>query len=111
MNQNWGSGNIKDTKVDIIKNEVACLIQDLQNKVINVKFEEKYKTLYSTSRSLFNLALKDGSSPTFNKSLFDEKLDKMLDYIKKIQESHITQETASQEIGQVLASEYIPQCK
>lgn len=111
MNQNWGTGNIKDTKVDVIKKEVACLIEDLQNKVTNVNFEEKYKTLYSTSKSLFNMTLKDGSSPTFNKTLFNEKLDKMLDYIKKIQQSHITQETASQEIGKVLASEYIPQCK
>jgi hypothetical protein len=111
MNQNWGSGNIKDTNVEAIKKEVTLLIEDLQNKVTNIIFEEKYKTLYTTSKGLYNLTMKDGSDPNFDKASFDEKLDKMLYYIKKIQEANITQETASQEIGQILASQYIPQCK
>jgi hypothetical protein len=111
MNQNWGTGNIKDTQVELIKSQVNNFISDIQNNVIGVNFQEKYNILYKTSKSLFDLIIKDASKTNFNRALFDEKLDKMLYYIEKIQQSGVTQDLASQKVGEMLASEYIPQCK
>lgn len=111
MNVNWGTGNIKDTNITIVKAEASSLLNDIQNNVKDVNFEEKYNVLFTTSKSLFNMIIKDAVKSDFDKKAFYDKLDKMLYYIKKIQDSNITQHNASEKIGEMLASEYIPQCK
>jgi len=104
------SNNIHNTKTDIIKRDISNLIYELRNsKTINVEnLEKKYNYLYNTSSSLFKMIVKDVKTPNFNLDLFQKKLYTMLDYILKIQESKISQDTASKEIGLLLGKEYIP---
>lgn len=104
------SNNIHNTKTDIIKRDIINLIYELRNsKTLNVEnLEKKYHYLYDTSSSLFKMIVKDANSPEFNLDLFQKKLYTMLDYILKIQESKISQDTASKEIGLLLGKEYIP---
>jgi hypothetical protein len=108
------SGNINDTKINVIKNNVDSLLNDLSN-VNNITSEfkeiliEKYHYLYSTSKGLFELVIKEKSNPGFNKVLFDKNLDLMLNQINKIQNAEITQYKASQVVGTVIGNQYIPE--
>lgn len=104
------SNNIHNTKIDIIKRDISNLIHELRStNITNIdNLEKKYHYLYNTSSSLFKMIVKDSKTPEFNLNLFEKKLYTMLDYILKIQESKISQETASKEIGLLLGKEYIP---
>lgn len=105
---------VLDTKVDLIKQQAYYLIEELLTTQPNSPsqgksyLENKYDYLFKISPGLFNFITKESLSPNFNLNKFQSKLDIMLKYIKDIQESKISQHTASEKIGIVIADEYIP---
>lgn len=113
------SGNIQDTKVSKIKIDVDFLIEDLETLIQNNEnindykssYQLKYKYLYKTSSSLYNFIFDEFCHPNFNKNIFLENLNKMLNLIVNIQESKISQHDASVLVGNELASQFIPQLK
>lgn len=111
------SNNINDTKVDKIKRQVEQFIFDLNYYRSDNKmppsdfFENKYSYLHSTSNVLFKFIYTNYSKPDFDKKSFHNNLDKMLDYIVKIQKGEISQYDASGIIGTHIAKQYIPQLK
>jgi len=111
------SNNIHDTKVNKLKKQVDQFIFDMNhyrsgnNMPPSDFFEKKYDYLYSTSKSLFNFIYTNYSKPNFDKKSFHNNLDKMLNYITKIQKSEISQYDASGIIGTHIAKQYIPQLK
>jgi hypothetical protein len=113
------SGNVQDTDVNKVKSCVIDLIQeleqDIQNNVdINDNehvYEKKYKYLVTTSKNLYNMILEHFKKNIFNKTLFMQNLDMMLSAIENIQRSRISQYDASKNIGESLASQFIPQLK
>lgn len=106
------SNNIHDTKVDKIKNEVSNIINDITNGEKDIeKLETKYNYLYSTSKTLFNFICKQVKKPEFNKEQFNTNLEQMLNHILKIQREEISQNDASENIGKLLAKQFIPQYK
>jgi hypothetical protein len=106
------SNNIHDTNVDKIKNQVYDLITDIKNGETNTEFlESKYTYLHLTSKTLFNFVCKEVKKPTFNKRQFDKNLEQMLNNIISIQTSKLSQNDASENIGKLLAKQFIPQYK
>lgn len=114
------SGNIKDTNVDIVKQEIESLLKELENiKTQNKEspndylynLEKKYKNLKNTSSKLFEFTIKEFQKSNFNKELFLKNLNMMLDSILNIQNSKISQYDASVKIGTSLAHQYIPHLK
>lgn len=106
--------NKLDTNVTLIKQQVYNLIEELlttqptspnQGKLY---LETKYNYLFKISPGLFNLITKEALSPNFNLKKFQSKLEPMLSYIIDIQTSKISQYTASEKVGIVIADEYIP---
>lgn len=113
------SGNINDTKIDIIKDNVNDLINDLDD-ILNkgyvvsdfeYKLKKKYKLLEKTSPALFNLIFKEYNTLNFDKTRLQSILNMMLNQIEKIQKSKVTQHDASVVIGEHLAQTFIPQLK
>lgn len=70
--------------------------------------QKKYNYLYKTSKTLFNMILKEVLSNNFDKEKFENKINTMLEYILKIQQKDITTDKASEHIGKIIAKEYIP---
>lgn len=106
------SNNIHDTKVDKIKTQVYNLMNDINNGENNTEtLEANYNYLFTTSKTLFNLVCKEAKNPNFNKQQFDKNLDQMLKHILKIQNDELTQNEASENIGKLLAKQFIPQYK
>jgi hypothetical protein len=105
------SGNIYDTDIRKIKKEVYDLINDLDN---GNDIEEKYEYLKSTSKTLYEYITKGYLTTGINKTLLKNNLEMMLNGIQRIQRSNDkekTQHETSVEIGETLASQYIPQLK
>jgi hypothetical protein len=101
-----------DTDVDKIKSQVYSLIDDLQTTTFNnYDLEQKYNYLFNISKTLFNLVVKEAKNPNFNKTSFDNNLSHMLNNIIKIQQNQISQHNASEDVGKLLAKQYIPQYK
>ena len=103
-----------DTNVNLIKQQAYYLIEELlttqptsPNQGIEY-LENKYSYLFKISPGLFTFITKEALSPNFNLNKFQSKFDIMLKYIKDIQTSKISQNTASEKIGIVIADEYIP---
>lgn len=105
------SNNIHDTKVDKIKQQVYNLIEEYKTNKNIEELESKYSYLHSTSKTLFNFVIKESSKPGFNKTLFDRNLTEMLKHIVLIQKDEMSQNTASENIGKLLATQFIPQYK
>ena len=113
------SGNINDTKIDTIKENVNNLIADLDDIVnkgdspsdYEYKLKKKYKLLDKTSPALFNLIYKEYNTLNFDKLRLQSILNMMLQQIEKIQKSSITQHDASVSIGEHLAQTFITQLK
>lgn len=106
------SGNINDTNVPIIKQQVDDFIKDvLENNSIQAP-EEKYNILFKTSKALFDMIhvdiRKQVSSNTFEYDKFMFRLNRFLELVLKIQEKELSQEKASEIVGQDVAQEYIP---
>lgn len=113
------SGNINDTDVKTIKEQ----INNLKNKLDmiyntgdnkedwEVSLKREFRKLYKTSKTLFNYIYINYNTENFNENFFNKTIDMMLDKIISIQQSEITQESASNNIGSLLAKKYIPQLK
>jgi hypothetical protein len=101
-----------DTNVDKVKSEVYSLLNELQTCTVEKEeLEQKYNYLFNISKTLFNLVIQESKNPNFNKTSFDKNLSHMLDNILKIQQNQITQHNASEDIGKLLAKQFIPQYK
>jgi hypothetical protein len=113
------SGNISDTHVDRIREEVGSLSEDirkLKEKGEMIEdwtstLENRYKYLYKTSKTLFNYVVTQYSSDSFNREFFNKTLEMMLSQITKIQNANISQNDASVLVGTHLAEEFVPQLK
>jgi hypothetical protein len=114
------SGNINDTDVDLIKQDINSLLKELENIKTKgdetpndhlYRLEKKYKNLKKTSSKLFDFTIKEFQKPNFNKEQFLKTLNMMLDSILNIQNSKISQYDASVKIGTSLANHYIPHLK
>lgn len=91
--------------IDKIKHQVNDMINDINNNITNEEIlTDKYHYLYNVSKSLFMFVMKNPNNVLKN-------LDKMLDYLLKIQSSEITEYDASVNVGKMLAKQYIPQYK
>jgi hypothetical protein len=111
------SGNIHDTDVKKIRllvndyiNELDDLLKRGENIDINV-FKKKYDYLFKTSENLFNMIYNQYVSSTFDKTFFLNNLQIMLNAIENIQKQKVSQYDASCEIGEMLATHYIPHLK
>jgi len=113
------SGNIHDTNVSKITEEVNELFKDIDDLVVrneNVSawsdtLQKKHKYLYKTSSTLFNYILKNYKNPNFDAAFFDRTLNMMLHQISQIQRSNVSQNSASETIGTHLATTFIPHLK
>jgi len=111
------SGNIQDTKINQIKQQVLELqkeIESLRSQGDNPMdwedtLKRKFKYLSGTSESLFKLLLHNYGTPRFNQSFFDQTLELMLNKIQDIQQAKISQHDASKNVGEHLATTFIPQ--
>lgn len=103
-----------DTNVFLIKEQTYNLLEELlktqpTSSDQGVEYlESKYSYLFQISPGLFKFIIKEALLPNFDLIKFTHKLDIMLDYIKDIKTSKISQHTASEKIGIVIADEYIP---
>lgn len=105
------SNNINDTKVNKIREQVKNLLEDLNNGDNKELLEQKYEYLYSTSKTLFEFIIRETAKKNFNKSQFDTNLDFMLNHILKIQNKELSQNDASENVGKLVAKQFIPQYK
>lgn len=105
------SNNIHDTKADKIKTQVYSLINDIQHGDNIEDLKVKYDYLNSTSKTLFNFICTEVKSSSFNKTQFNRNLEQMLTQIIKIQKDELSQNDASENIGKLLAKQFIPQYK
>lgn len=114
------SGNIQDTKVDVVRKQVNDLLNELFHmKESNIpidndvkdELKSKYKKLVKTSETLFKFIVSNYGTEKFNQTFFNKTLEMMLDRITNIQNSSMTQDNASIAIGQHLANNFIPQLK
>jgi hypothetical protein len=113
------SGNIKDTDVIKLKGLVNDFIEEMDNVVKNGEYvsyyrdiyEKKYEYIFKTSPTLYKLIYDQYNTSNINKTHFLNNLNIMLTAIEKIQNSKITQHDASTSIGEILASQYVPQLK
>lgn len=103
--------NIMNTQVDKIKQEVSQLINDCNDNVNTQVLQKKYSYLYMTSRTLFEFIIREIRKDNFNKVHFDKNLKFMLNCIEKIQNKELTQNDASENVGELVAKQYIPQLK
>ena len=113
------SGNIKDTNVQLIKNQVESLIVDLdelQSKNESIEdwdstLQNRYKQLYKMSNLLFQFIINQYKKLNFDKKVFRNTLELMLTKILDIQNGEVTQDNASVSVGDHLAKRFIPQYK
>lgn len=103
--------NIMNTQVDKIKDEVSQLINDCNSNINTHVLEQKYSYLYMTSKTLFEFIVRETRKDNFNKVHFDKNLKFMLSCIEKIQNKELTQNDASENVGELVAKQYIPQLK
>lgn len=97
------SGNIHDTKINILTENINNMLIDLKDN-IKIDFEKKYEYLFKISPKLFNLIKTEHNKKSFKR----ENIDTFLHLISSIQESKISQNDASQEVGSLIAKQYIP---
>lgn len=113
------SGNINDTNTNNIREEVNKLLLDLdelndKNEILDEwesTLQNRYKNLSKTSNTLFQFIFKNYTKSNFDKESFKYTLDLMLNKISNIQKGDITQHDASVNIGEHLATKFIPQLK
>jgi hypothetical protein len=113
------SGNIHDTNVVKIRMLINDFINELEQTIKKgddiVNYEDMYKEKYSyiieTSENLYKMIYDQYKMSFFDKKFFLKNIESMLQAIERIQQAKVTQYDASKEIGEMLASHYIPQLK
>jgi hypothetical protein len=113
------SSTIQDIDIKKIHSSVNDFISELDNMVINGDdiieyesiFKKKYKFLVSTSESLYKMIYDQYKMKKFDKAVFMKNLNMMLSALEDIQKMKLSQYDASCNVGEVLASQFIPQLK
>jgi predicted glycosyl hydrolase (DUF1957 family) len=114
------SGNIHDTKVNLLKEQIKALKTDISalrtegadiDDWVGSTGKKKYKTLFKTSETLFKYIVTNYGTDRCNKQFLDQTLEMMLSKVSSIQNSEMSQEDASAFVGNILAKKYIPQMK
>lgn len=112
------SGNIHDTDVNKLRNEIYDLLTELDtiNTVKDVLekesyFTNKYEYTIRTSKTLYDLIIKSYKNINFDKKQFLININMMLSSIENIQRDKISQHDASINVGETLATQFIPQLK
>lgn len=113
------SGNIQDTQINQIKQQVQELQKEIEILISRGDnpidredtLKRKFKYLSSTSESLFKLLLHNYGTPRFNPTFFDQTLELMLQKVQDIQQSKVSQHDASKNVGEHLATTFIPQLR
>jgi hypothetical protein len=102
--------NIHKTNVDKIKLEIHEMLDVLSTNVLKseIVLKKRFAYLHTTSPALFTFILKNHNS---DKDAFYKNINMMLDLIKDIQNSKISQYDASAVVGQKIGEQYIPQLK
>lgn len=95
--------SIYNTQVQVLKTEISTLKKALLNKQRNKHIlEQCAPNLLLTSKTLFNMIITN-----YQNTDIDEKINKMLDLVLKIQRKEISQYDASGIVGTQLAKQYI----
>lgn len=102
--------NIHKTNVDKIKTEINNMLDVLSTNILKseVVLKKRFAYLHETSPALFNFILKNHDG---DKDKFYKNINMMLELIKDIQTSKISQYDASALVGQNIGEQYIPQLK
>lgn len=111
--------SINSVNVEKIEEEMKSMILEIErirsnNEKIddyNDTLKNKFKYLQKSSDALFKYILTNYGTFNFNKQIFDKNINMMLNLIKKMQNSHLSQHDASVIVGEQLANQYIPQLK
>jgi hypothetical protein len=103
--------DINNTNVDKIKRDVDNMLNDIYNGNTEDILQEKYNYLFTTSRTLFKFIIRECNKNNFKKDQFDNNLKFMLNNILKIQKNELTQNDASENVGKLVAKQFIPQLK
>jgi hypothetical protein len=113
------SGNIYDTNVTLIRKQIGELKDELKgiyarSEQVNDwedSLKRKYKALARTSLTLMKYILSNYNTPKWDEAFFNKTVELMLSRVSNIQQSEISQEDASSNVGTHLAYRYIPQMK
>ena len=110
MNSDEENPSIHKTDVDKIKSEISDLLDVLNSNVCKSELvlKKRFTYLYTTSPTLFNFIMKNHK---MNKDIFQKNIDMMLELIKNIQTSKISQYDASAIVGQSIGEQFIPQLR
>jgi hypothetical protein len=111
------SSNINNTNVYKLKDEITNFANELVEMIkigqnpINNKFvlQNKYSYLHNTSKTLFDFILNNYASGNVNVNFMNKTITYMLNSILSIQKGEISKTKASEQIGSILADEYIPE--
>lgn len=111
------SSNINNTNVYKLKDEITNFANELVEMIkigqnpINNKFvlQNKYSYLHNTSKTLFDFILNNYASGNVNVNFMNKTITYMLNSIVSIQKGEISKTKASEQIGSILADEYIPE--
>lgn len=101
--------NINNTNVNLLKKQVNDMIDEIY--ILNIELnidvlKKKYSDLFYTSKTLFNMITKKEIKDL---NMFKKNIHKMLELILNIQNGKISQNKASEEIGTLIAKQYIPE--
>lgn len=111
--------NIQSVDVEKIEQEIESMIAEIErirsnNECLddyNDTLKNKFKYLQKRSDALFKYILTNYGTQNFDKHIFDKNIMLMLNLIKKMQNSNLTQHDASVIVGEQLANQFIPQLK
>ena len=108
------SGNINDTDVKRIRDTVMDMIKELdscENQDDIDIIGDRYTYIKDVSSSLHTMIIEQYKHRTFDKTVFTRNLNTMLSTIERIQQARISQYDASRDVGEMLASQFIPQLR
>ena len=110
------SGNINDTNIPKLKDELDLLLIDINTCIENNEnpqdnehiLKKKYKNIANTSSTLFKFILDNYGKQQFNKEYFTNTIKLMFDQIIAIQNAKTSQQDASEKVGSHLATQFFP---
>jgi hypothetical protein len=111
---------MQETVTTKIKTHVTNMINYIDNTklVLNVEFIEKslereFEFLLKSYPTIFKLIIRVFLKDTggSERSLFHVNLEQMLLHLESIEDGTLTKESASENIGKILAKQYIPMYK
>lgn len=106
------SGNIHDTDIEKLQNEISNMKKDIMNDISDIDFyNKKYEYLKNTSNTLFKYIYENYNKKHFDEKFFNNCIKMMFANIKNIQKNNTTQHNASVNVGSFLGQKYIPQLK